>query len=143
MQGLVREARLEDAEAIAELLTQLGYPSSEPQARRRLQILAAQPKTRVFVLEANGEVAGLSMTCITQPIEHDDPWCQLAALVVAEAHRRTGAGRLLLNAVEAEARAHGSGGIVLGSATHRRDAHSFYERMGFKQTGWRFMKALR
>jgi GNAT superfamily N-acetyltransferase len=95
------------------------------------------------VVEADGDVAGFSVTCITQPIEHDEPWCQLMALVVAGAHRRRGLGRLLLEAVEAEARGHGSGGIVLGSGSHRRDAHSFYERMGYEQTGWRFMKTLR
>jgi GNAT superfamily N-acetyltransferase len=75
-------------------------------------------------------------------VEDDDLYCGLIALVVGSQWRHQGAGRRLVQAVEAEAARRNCGSIVLNSGDHRRDAHAFYEQLGYASTGRRFIKRL-
>jgi GNAT superfamily N-acetyltransferase len=138
----IRDARPGDEEAIAVLLGELGYPSDGADVTRRLERIASDPSSRLFVAELNGEVAGLAGLHVLPLIEHDDVGCLLTAMVVAEPFRRRGIGGGLLAAVEREARSRGCTRLVLGSADRRADAHAFYERLGFETTGRRFVKAV-
>jgi hypothetical protein len=54
--GVVREARGEDAPAVASLLTELGYSCLADAAAERRECLAADPASTVVVVER--EVAG-------------------------------------------------------------------------------------
>jgi len=54
-----RPASAEDADRVAELLEQLGYPTSPEAARRRLQMLATSHNDDVWVAERGGAVIGL------------------------------------------------------------------------------------
>ena len=73
-------------------------------------------------------------------INHDAPIAQLTLLVVDERHRTAGAGRALVDAVEAWARHRGSRRLVVTTALDRAAAHMFYERLGFELTGRRYAK---
>ncbi|MEQ1579054.1 MAG: hypothetical protein ABL964_00540 [Steroidobacteraceae bacterium] len=55
---LLRPASLDDAEAIAALSTQLGYPTTAVQAAARLSQLVQEPDHCVLVVELGGQVAG-------------------------------------------------------------------------------------
>jgi GNAT superfamily N-acetyltransferase len=136
----VRDAQLDDATAIAELLGQLGYPASADQAKARLSRLDADPSARVLLAEDDGHVAGLAVTYVEPLIEHDRPVLRLQALAVGERFRRRGVGRALVQAIEDEARSGGCFAIVLTSADRRADAHAFYLSVGFDRTGRRFVK---
>src|SRR5512133_2383981 len=106
MDPTIRDARPADADAIARLLTQLGYPSeAEAVASRldRLQIVG----DRVVVAELDGAVVGLAHLQVTPAIERDRPAAKVGALVVDEAHRGHGLGRALVAAMEDEARRRG------------------------------------
>ncbi len=70
------------------------------------------------------------------------PVCYITALVVAAAARGRGIGRRMLDAADAWARERGCRRIVVTSAEHRADAHTFYERSGFEHTGRRFVRTL-
>jgi GNAT superfamily N-acetyltransferase len=139
---VIRDARPSDAAAIAGLLGQLGYPAEAAQVERRLERIAGDPSSRVFVAEANGDIAGLGGLHVLSLIEHDELGCVLTAMVVGEEHRRQGIGAELVGAVEREARSRGCNRLVLSSADRRADAHAFYESLGFEATGRRFVKAL-
>jgi GNAT superfamily N-acetyltransferase len=138
----IREARADDAAALVGLLEELGYPSSAGQIAARLRRLAADDASRVFVATIDGETAGLAAVHVTAAVEHDAPTCLLIAMVVAERHQRRGVGSALVARAEQEARALGCGRVVLGSAERRRDAHAFYERLGYERTGRRYAKAI-
>lgn len=142
MQVTIREAGLDDAAAIAPLLDELGYPTTTEQARRRLRSLRADPGTRVFVAVVGDEIAGLAGAQVAPVLEHDAPPCRLIALVVSDRFRRKGVGAALVTAVEAEARARGCPAVVLTTARNRHDAHAFYRRLGYEDTGLRFIRWL-
>jgi GNAT superfamily N-acetyltransferase len=67
---------------------------------------------------------------------------QIMALVVDEQYQGMGIGSLLVDRAEEWFRDHGVQSIVLGSGYHRPAAHQFYERVGFRATGKRFIKKL-
>ena len=54
----VRRVAPSDAAAIADLSTQLGYSSAEPQAAARLVGLKDHPDIRALVAEQDGQVIG-------------------------------------------------------------------------------------
>jgi GNAT superfamily N-acetyltransferase len=136
---LVRDARTEDAPALARLLTQLGYPVDATTLARRLQRVR-QSGDRVLVACVDEEPAGLAHLHVAAAIEHDGPAGKLGALVVDERHRRRGVGRALVDAIEAAARSAGCAQLFLTTAERRADAHAFYESVGFEQTGRRYTK---
>ncbi|HYZ19198.1 MAG TPA: GNAT family N-acetyltransferase [Gaiellaceae bacterium] len=138
----LREARPEDATAVAALLDDLGYPSGTEQAAERLMRIERDPTTVLVVAEVDGEVAGLAALHVQNLVERDDPGCTLAALVVAERYRRRGVGARLTEAIEAEARSRGCESLALNTAHRREDAHAFYEALGYEHTGRRYRKNL-
>ena len=137
----IRDAQLADAEAIAGLLGQLGYPADRHAIEGRLERLRIVGD-RVVVADVDGDVAGLAHLQVAPAIEHERPAAKLAALVVDEAHRDEGIGRALVDAIEAEARTRGCALLYLTTATRRADAHEFYRRVGLEETGKRFAKTL-
>jgi GNAT superfamily N-acetyltransferase len=138
----IRAARRADAESIAALLGELGYPSDAPQVERRLEWIASDEASQLFVADVDGEVAGLAGLHVLPLVQRDEVGAELTAMVVGAAHRRKGVGAELLAAVEREARSRGCGRLVLSSADRRSDAHAFYERLGFESTGRRYIKFL-
>lgn len=138
----IRDARPEDSEAVTELLGELGYPTDASRFERRLERIERDPSSRLFVATVDGRVAGLARFHLLPLVEHDEPGCQLTALVVGKAYRRNGVGSELLRKVEREARSRGGRRVLVNTARHREDAHAFYERLGFEATGLRFIKSV-
>jgi GNAT superfamily N-acetyltransferase len=137
----IRTARREDASALSELLTQLGYPARAEDLPERLERLHAADDI-LFVAELAGRVVGLAHVHVSPSLEYDRPAAKLGALVVEERHRGDGVGRALVQAAEAEARARGCVLLFLTTAERRADAHRFYERLGLELTGRRYTKRL-
>jgi GNAT superfamily N-acetyltransferase len=141
MDPTIRDARPADADAIARLLTQLGYPTEAEAVASRLDRLLIVGD-RVVVAEVDGAVVGLAHLQVTPAIERDRPAAKLGALVVDEAQRGHGIGRALVEAMEAEARRRGCELLYLTTAERRDDAHAFYERVGLEHTGRRYGRTL-
>jgi GNAT superfamily N-acetyltransferase len=133
----VRAAEPGDAEAIAALLSQLGYPVDSAAIVPRLERLGIVGDT-VAVAELDAKVVGLAHLQVSPAIEHDRPAAKIGALVVDESSRRRGVGKALIAAMEAEARSRGCGLLYLTTSERRDDAHAFYEQVGLQQTGRRY-----
>lgn len=138
----IRDARPEDAQALATLVGQLGYPTSAEAVARRVTRLLKSEADRVVVAELDEEVVGLASLHTSLSVEYDEPAAKLSAIVVDERHRRRGIGETLVAAMEAEARQRGCCLIFLTTAERRGEAHAFYRRIGFEETGRRFVKPL-
>ena len=137
----IRDAAPTDAEAIAALLGQLGYPAEPGAVEARVERLNIVGD-RVVVADHDGQVVGLAHLQVTPAIEYDRPAAKIAALAVDESHRGEGIGRALVEEVEREARARGCGLLYLTTAELRSDAHAFYDRIGLEHTGRRYGKRL-
>jgi GNAT superfamily N-acetyltransferase len=136
----VRDARPEDAAALARLCGQLGYPADESAMPSRLARLANDPQARVLVADVGGGAVGLATVHLRHTMNHEAPIAQLTLLVVDEAQRTRGVGRALVSAAEGWARERGCHRIVVTTALQRADAHAFYERVGYRHTGRRYGK---
>ena len=137
----IRDARPSDAEAIAGLLVQLGYPAEPAEVETRLDRLRIVGD-RIVVAEVDRTIAGLVHLQVSPAIERERPAAKIGALVVDETHRGQGIGRALLDAMEAEARLRGCELLYVTTAERRDDAHAFYERVGLEHTGRRYARAL-
>jgi GNAT superfamily N-acetyltransferase len=136
-----RDATTADADAVARLLGQLGYPAGPDEVSPRLERLGIVGD-RVLVAELGDEVIALAHLQVTPTIEYDRPAAKIGALVVDESHRGEGVGRALVEALEQEARARGCVVMFLTTSARRTDAHEFYRRVGLEETGKRFTKSL-
>ena len=127
----IRAARTYDAQAIAELGAQLGYPSTRQQIATRLAGVEAEPSSRVLVAEnGDGRVVGwLHVAARTQLTE--DCCAEILGLVVDESVRGGGIGAALIRAAEEWARSEGCVRIRVRSRDVRERAHRFYERAGY------------
>jgi GNAT superfamily N-acetyltransferase len=127
----VREATESDAVALAALSTQLGYPTKPTEAAERLGALG--PASAVLVAEDNGAVLGWIHVCGVQFFQ-SPPFAEVGGLVVDEASRGRGVGKLLLEAGARWAAERGYRKLRVRSNVVREDAHRFYEREGFRRT---------
>jgi GNAT superfamily N-acetyltransferase len=138
----VRSARPEDAEQLAPLFEQLGYPQVSYELRERLASVLSDPRADVIVADDDGALVGAA-TCYFVPVAHDDrPWCRITALIVDEAQRGRGIGQMLVEAAEQAARGIPCSRIEATSALHRAGAHRLYESLGYGRTSAHFLKRL-
>lgn len=130
----IRPSAPADAEALALLTGQLGYPIDAATMAGRLQDIAASGSGVVLVAEgADGNVAGYAHALV-QRFTFADPFVELAALVVDESARSDGAGAALLQAVEDWTRGAGIATVYVRSAVSRERAHLFYLREGYHES---------
>lgn len=137
---VVRLAALEDARALAELSTQLGYPVTPEQVASRLRRLSGDPLHGVFVAETteSGGAPGSGPIVIgwvhvqERHLIETEVRAEVTAMVVEGGHRRRGAGRLLMAQAERWAREHGCEAVILRSNVIRTWAHAFYEALGYR-----------
>jgi GNAT superfamily N-acetyltransferase len=136
----IRTARAADAERLAELTTQLGYPTTPPQAAQRLAHITAAARSNALLVAVDeaDDVIGWAHVALRPSLEHDAA-AQLAGLVVDDTVRSGGVGAALLAASEAWAAEHGAGVMLVSSRATRLRAHRFYGRHGYglcKESVW-------
>jgi len=130
----IRRASLDDAPALAELSSQLGYPSSSQQTSTRLAaILRSSDHLVQVACAADGVVVGWVHVFLALRVE-SDPFAELGGFVVTERRRGRGVGRSLLETVEYWAGRQGAKKLRVRTRSTRRDAQAFYERLGFTQS---------
>lgn len=128
----IRRAKSADASRLAELATQLGYPSTAAQLRERLKRISLASQNAVFVAEAKGVGVVGWLHVSKQALLESDIRAEVNGLVVKEGHRSLGAGARLLVAAEDWARKHGCKSMSVRSNVIRERAHTFYERNGYE-----------
>jgi GNAT superfamily N-acetyltransferase len=138
----IREATMKDSPSIARLVTQLGYPSSEEEIRGRLAAFSGRPDYAVWVAESSGRVVGLVGVFLHYAVEYNGVHARLLGCVVDEPYRGKGIGTKLLAWTEGWLKEHGISKLTLTSGHQRPEAHKFYRRLGYEDTGLRFGKKL-
>jgi ribosomal protein S18 acetylase RimI-like enzyme len=139
---VVRHATMADSDALAGLVTELGYRTSPDQMRGRLESILSKPEYSTLVALVEDQIAGFIGTMVRPSYEADGLYAQIMALVVAGQFRRRGVGRALVAATESSFTRRGIEVLVVNTSNHRADAHAFYERLGYVFTGRRYIKGL-
>jgi ribosomal protein S18 acetylase RimI-like enzyme len=136
----VRPARPADSEAIAGLVTGLGYETGSDDIAGRLPALKKAGETPLVADQ--GEVIGLLTWHVTPVLHRPSPVGRITMMVVAEGERRRGVGRALVEAACAQLLSKGCGLVEVTSNVDLSGAHGFYRRLGFERTSYRFAKEL-
>ncbi|SRR6266545_5376987 len=129
----LRPAASTDAESIAALFTDEGYPAAGSTIVARLERFAAAAG-HVIVAEDEGEILGFVAIHVMPRFEHDDAIARVLALVVDAGARGRGVGHLLMSAADEIARDSGAAFIEVTAAHHRPEARHLYESVGYDAT---------
>ncbi|MCP6758952.1 MAG: GNAT family N-acetyltransferase [Fischerella sp. CENA71] len=127
----IRLAENKDTKRIASLCEQLGYFATPQQMQERLaQILQNETHVVYVATLSNDYVIGWGHAHACDLIVNPKQ-AILFGLVVDEDYRHSGIGRILMQYIEQWAAIAGSQGILIRSNIKRKEAHRFYEKIGY------------
>ena len=138
-----RSATVEDASVLAELITQLGYPTTAEEMRPRLWPMLADPVYGTIVAEVDGAVVGMIGLRVDRGHEYDGVQGRIVALVVDAKFRGIGVGKALVREAEQWSSERSARKLMVNTSNYRTHTHEFYRHLGFDMTGLRFVKPLR
>jgi GNAT superfamily N-acetyltransferase len=141
----VRAAAATDAAAIADLMTQLGYPATADDISRRLGYWLRDRASQILLAVCDSTVIGCLSLHAVPYLERTGRWARIESFIIDEAARGGGAGTILLGAAEELAREWGCLTMEVTSSRTREDAHAFYRKSGFSDIcaeSGRFVKPL-
>lgn len=130
-EATIRPAGPADTARLADLCGQLGYPTAAERVEERLAQIEANERRRVYVAEVGGAVVGWVYVYLVPSLLHD-PQAEIGGLIVSEGYRGQRIGERLLRQAEQWAGEHGCHAVSVHSNVIRKDAHRFYERLGYR-----------
>lgn len=130
---LLRPATADDAEVLAGLFTDEGYPAGSSDIVERLERFGTA-ESRVIVAEHEGAVLGFIAIHAVPRFEHDDRFLRIVALVVDAGARERGVGRALIAEAERIGTELGAAFAEITAGHHRPEARRLYEAVGYDAT---------
>lgn len=131
---IIRSATATDADAIASLAGELGYPVTGEVMRERLAVATQDAHQLAVVAVAEGDIPvgwlQAQFSCVLDAGRR----VEILGLVVSARVRRSGAGRALVEAAERWAQRLGAETIVVRSRIERTESHRFYPALGYRET---------
>jgi GNAT superfamily N-acetyltransferase len=126
----LRAAGPDDAERLATLLTDEGYPAGPSDLAERIARFSS-PDARVVVAEAGGAVVGFVAFHVVPRFETDERFIRIIALVVDPGERERGVAHGMLAEVERIARDEGVSFLEVTAGHHRPEARQLFESVGY------------
>ena len=126
----IRPAETADADAIAALFTDEGYPAGPSDIVERMTRFASE-HSRVVIAEHEQTVLGFIAVHALPRFEHDDRILRVLALVVDAGARDRGVGHRLMTEAERIAVELGAAFVEVTAGHHRPEAYRLYESMGY------------
>jgi GNAT superfamily N-acetyltransferase len=127
----IRAATLQDAEAIALLSKELGYPVDLRMLREWLGAILARDDQRVIVAETPGGVVCGWLQAHSITVLESGLRVEILGLIVSESVRRRGVGRILVQQAETWAAEISAEAVVVRSNAKRVESHAFYPSLGY------------
>jgi GNAT superfamily N-acetyltransferase len=129
----LRPAAAADAQRIAALFTEEGYPAGASAVETRLARFDG-PDSMVIVADHGGEILGFIALHVVPRFEHDDTFVRIVALVVDSGVRERGIGRVLMAEAERIGRERSAAFVEITAGHHRPAARKLYESLGYDPT---------
>jgi PhnO protein len=136
----IRQSLESDAAAVKALLEELeGRAFDEDIFARIYSEYLEAPLTLIFVATLEeGEITGF-ISCKGQSLLHHEGLVfEIQELVVTAAHQRKGLGRKLIAALEPDLEKLGAKSLEVTSNKRRKEAHAFYQSVGFLNSHEKF-----
>ena len=138
----IRAPEAGDMEALADLMTQLGYETRTSEMQMRMETILANKNYATFVAVSEGKVCGMIGTATRYTYEHNSPSAAILALIVSEKMRGRGVGEALIKAAENDLAQKNIRRLAVNTHFRRTRAHEFYEKLGYEKNGFRLVKEL-
>ncbi|KAF7786417.1 hypothetical protein PRUB_a0976 [Pseudoalteromonas rubra] len=127
---IIRAALASDSQKIAQVSEHLGYTSLSPEeSHANLLALLDSPDDKVFVAQLGCRIVGWIHVFFARRLASNS-FYEIGGLVVLPATRGQGVGRMLVKHVLA----HQPGQYRVRCNESRKEAHQFYESIGFKHS---------
>ncbi len=139
---MIRPATINDTRAVKELFQELiGHQLSDDDVINRIKFIQSSPIDSLFVYELSNKTAGLLAFRIRENVEENSRFGEISVIIVKSESRKMGIGKKLIEHAERLAHEKGCIGTWLVSGFGREEqAHPFYKELGYKITGYRFVK---
>ena len=143
----IRVAESEDLAAVLQIYAQPavddGDTLPEDAARALFQRFRAYPSYHLYVVCLDSEIVATFALLIMDNLAHlGRPSAIVEDVAVDPRFQRRGIGRQMIEFAMNQAKAAGCYKLTLSAATRRREAHEFYESLGFDCHGYSFRVSL-
>lgn len=141
---IIRPATDADIPALALLMNELGYPTTVREMHDRYELIKSHADYATWVALYNHQVVGMIGLIRNIYFEKNGLYIRVGALVVNTDYRKMGLGKALLQKATDWAVELGINQLYLnsGNREERRDAHAFYQHMGFEPKTTGFVKTI-
>ena len=140
---MFRKATIKDAKDIYNLMCILEETTfNEKELTNIFYIQNQSNQYYALVYEQDGIVKGILNMRFELQLHHCGNIAEILEFVIEEECRGKGIGKQMLAQATLIAKQHGCEQIELDSNQKRKDAHRFYEREGFTNTHYKFVKLL-
>lgn len=132
---IVKKIEYHELSALSELYHQLmGQYSDKDRLHEVYRLIEADPNYYLLGAYADGQLAGSLMGIICYDlVEQCKPFMVIENVIVSSHAQRKGVGQQLMLRIEQIARDRECGYIILVSGAQRKEAHLFYEKMGYRE----------
>ncbi|MWV43330.1 GNAT family N-acetyltransferase [Paenibacillus sp. HJL G12] len=130
----VKHIAEEDLPALSGLYEELmGYPTDGQRLTEVFKSAEASGNYHILGAFYEGELAGSLMGIICLDFVRDcRPFMVIENVIVSDRIRRQGIGKRLMVEIEKIARDHDCAYIIFVSGEQRKEAHQFYEKLGYR-----------
>ncbi|MNB95649.1 putative acetyltransferase [compost metagenome] len=131
---VIKEIEMESLPELGNLYQELmNKPSDLNKLEKVFKVVKADNRYILLGAFVEGELLGSLMGIVCQDLVGDcKPFMVIENVVVSVRARRQGVGKKLMNAIEQAARERDCYYIILVSGEQRKEAHVFYESLGYR-----------
>lgn len=129
----LREISVNDAAQITSLSAQLGYAISIEDTASQIALVISHPDHCAIVIVENEKIIGWIHAFKTFRLE-SKPFVEIGGLVVDENYRGKGVGKKLINYIKKWCRENHFSLLRVRTNIKRKDAHIFYNKIGFRES---------
>lgn len=96
----------------------------------------------IYVAAVDNKLVGLAAFSIRYVVRYPKPIAELDELFVHEDYRKHGIGKKFMEVIEKQAKALNCYRMYIESQYQHKSGHAFYERLGYTNKGYHFLKNL-
>lgn len=141
----IRTMQPTDIPQLLELMSELGYPTTFEELKKRFELLRNHVDYETLVAVKDDKVIGFAGMCKALAYEFTGIYVRILSFTVSSKQRQKGVGRILLIACEEWAIEQGAEVITLNSGIReeRQIAHLFYLSNGYTAKSTGFIKKIK